>query len=120
MTDRNSPFAAELDEVIAKPKRELVDQPREEALKIAQAQPKEPWSTYVPFETGADLDVKVSALGLSLNGTGKVEERTDDKLHFSLVIPVKIDINLFNLHIEKETRAHVTIVYVGDGGRNSP
>ena len=57
MADRPSPFAAELDQVIAKPKRELVDQPRDEALKLAEAPAatQKPWSTYVPFPAGTEL-----------------------------------------------------------------
>jgi hypothetical protein len=47
MTDRASPFADDIDKVTSQPRRELVDQPRDEALKIAQAAPaaaRIPWS----------------------------------------------------------------------------
>src|SRR5215813_3577525 len=93
MADRPSPFAALRDEVIAKPKRELVDQPRDEALKLAEAPPapKFPWSTYVPFPAGTELAIKGSVnapliKGFTIDGSGKVTERTDDKLALSFTV----------------------------------
>jgi hypothetical protein len=115
MSERSSPFRAELERTIFEPKRELVDQPRDEALKLlAQARAtgvKEPWSKYVPFLKGTELQIEVRALGIPFSGTGTVDERTEDKLAFAVSVPVP------GLSIPVKVRAAIT--YTGEGAGNS-
>jgi hypothetical protein len=116
MSDRNSPFQAELDQVISQPKREFVDQPRDEALKLAQAPAakKIPWSKYVPFPAGTELAIKGGVnipfiKNITIDGSGTVEARTDDNLVFS-----------FNVSALGQTiGAKVTVNYKEDGGTNT-
>jgi hypothetical protein len=117
MSNRNSPFADALDEVIGKPKRELVDQPRDEALKIAQAPAavKFPWSKYVPFSAGTELAVEGHAV-LTFDGNGKVEELTDNQLAISFKVqphvPLVKDSDL------AKVSARIAVTYKEDGGSN--
>jgi hypothetical protein len=81
---------------------------------LAQASSKEhPWSKYVPFPKGTQLQVEGSALGFQFKGTGKVGERTDAQLDFSVSVPVALPLSS---PVTVSVQARIT--YVAEGGRN--
>jgi hypothetical protein len=106
MADRPSLFADE--------RRKFVDQPREEALKLAQAPPaarKVAWSKYFPFPAGSDLAIEGRALLIyPFSGTVRVDERTENKLALSFAVkPLGSD----------TIKGNITINYKEDGGGNT-
>lgn len=118
MADRASPFAGDIDKVTGQQRREFVDQPRDEALKIAQAQPaatKFPWSQYVPFPAGTELAVEGRAV-VTFDGSGKVEERTEDKLTISFDVQPHVPL-VKDKDLER-VKARITVNYKEEGGNN--
>jgi len=73
MSERDSPFHSELEEAIFKPKRELVDQPRDEVLKLlVQAPAPKPIVQELPKAAFRDFDKKVKIHTQSLENDEQV------------------------------------------------
>src|SRR5881394_2556400 len=70
-----SPFFDLLDQVISQPKREFVDQPRDEALKIAQAEPATAKPSGLKWRLGyvAELKDETNADPLVLRASGCID-----------------------------------------------
>jgi murein DD-endopeptidase MepM/ murein hydrolase activator NlpD len=83
MSGRDSPFSAELEEAVVKPRRELVDQPRDEALRLAQA----PASVEkLPMSMFRDFDKKVEVRSQTASNSKLVFSARNDSVDFVEVV----------------------------------